>query len=103
MRATPADQLGTREFPFRDPRYAELLFRYRARNWPEALNPEEAARWEAFRRRRLSQPTSLTALTLEDYFARIEELRHDPQAQNKLALLDQLQLWGEDLAAGLSS
>jgi exodeoxyribonuclease-1 len=101
VRATPPHELGTRAFPFRDPRYPELLFRYRARNWPETLNEEEHARWESFRRARLTRHTPLTGLTLDDYFARLDELRHDPQARDKLALLDQLQAWGEQLAASI--
>ncbi len=101
VRATPPRELGTRAFPFRDPRYPELLFRYRARNWPETLNEEEHARWESFRRARLTRHTPLTGLTLDDYFARLDELRHDPQARDKLPLLDQLQAWGEQLAASV--
>jgi len=101
VRATPPRELGTRAFPFRDPRYPELLFRYRARNWPETLNEEEHARWESFRQARLTRHTPLTGLTLDDYFARLDELRHDPQARDKLALLDQLQAWGEQLAASV--
>jgi exodeoxyribonuclease-1 len=101
VRATPPEQLGTRAFPFRDLRYPELLFRYRARNWPETLDTDERARWEAFRHARLTRHTALTGLTLDDYFARLAELRNEPQAQGKLALLDQLQAWGVHLAAGL--
>ncbi|MDE1894415.1 MAG: exodeoxyribonuclease I [Pseudomonadota bacterium] len=101
VRATAPHQLGARAFPFRDPRYPELLFRYRARNWPDTLDAGEAARWEAFRQARLTRHTALTVLTLDDYFARLEALRHDPQAQDRLALLDQLQAWGEELAAGI--
>jgi exodeoxyribonuclease-1 len=103
VRATPPEQLGTRAFPFRDARYPELLFRYRARNWPETLNADERARWEAFRQARLTRHTALTSLTLDDYFSRLAELRNDPQAQGKLALLDQLQAWGEQLAAGIDT
>ncbi|MFC5435085.1 exodeoxyribonuclease I [Rhodanobacter umsongensis] len=103
VRATPPEQLGTRVFPFRDARYPELLFRYRARNWPETLDADERARWEAFRQARLTRHTALTGLTLDDYFARLAELRNDPQAQGKLALLDQLQAWGEQLAAGIDN
>jgi exodeoxyribonuclease-1 len=99
VRATPAAELGQRAFPFRDKRYPELLFRYRARNWPETLDDDERTRWESFRLARLTRHTALTGLTLDDYFARIAELRSDPQAQSKLALLDQLQAWGEQLAA----
>ncbi|HEX7732342.1 MAG TPA: exodeoxyribonuclease I, partial [Rhodanobacter sp.] len=101
VRATPPEQLATRSFPFRDPRYAELLFRYRARNWPETLDAGERERWEAFRRARLTRVTALTTLTLEDYFATLAALRADPARQEKLTIIDQLQAWGEELAAGL--
>ena len=101
VRATPPALLGTSAFPFRDTRYAELLFRYRARNWPETLDADETARWDAFRHARLTRHSALTVLTLDDYFTRIDVLRHDPSAQDKLLLLDQLQAWGEHLAAGL--
>ena len=99
VRATPPALLGTSAFPFRDPRYAELLFRYRARNWPETLDAAETARWDAFRHARLTRHSALSVLTLDDYFARLDVLRHDPLAQGKLPLLDQLQAWGEQLAA----
>ena len=101
VRATPPDELGRRAFPFRDGRYAELLFRYRARNWPDTLDAGERERWDAFRRSRLSRPGPLTGLTLDDYFARLRQLRHEPAAQDRLPLLDQLQCWGEELAAEL--
>ncbi|MEW9570224.1 exodeoxyribonuclease I [Rhodanobacter sp. Si-c] len=102
VRATPPEQLATRAFPFRDPRYAELLFRYRARNWPETLDADERERWESFRRRRLTRETPLTTLTLDDYFAMLAALRADPARQDKLPLLDRLQAWGEQLAAELT-
>ncbi len=102
IRATPPEQLGQRSFPFRDPRYPELLFRYRARNWPETLSLDEQARWQAFCRDRLTRPTPLTNLTLDDYFARIAELRGGELPQEKLAVLDHLQAWGEMLAADIA-
>jgi exodeoxyribonuclease-1 len=101
VRATPPEQLATRAFPFRDPRYAELLFRYRARNWPETLDAGERERWDTFRRARLTRVTALTTLTLEDYFATLAALRADPARQEKLTIVDQLQAWGEELAASL--
>ncbi|MGN2250342.1 exodeoxyribonuclease I [Frateuria sp. GZRe14] len=96
VRATPPEQLGRRNFPFRDPRYPELLFRYRARNWPHSLDAGEQARWETFRLARLTRPTALTARTLDDYFARIATLR--PERPDQAALLDQLEAWGRELA-----
>ncbi|MHA6203700.1 exodeoxyribonuclease I [Dyella soli] len=102
VRATPPGQLGQRAFPFRDARYPELLFRYRARNWPHTLTSDEQARWSEFCRERLLKRTPLTNLTLDDYFARIAALRAEPARQDQLALLDQLQLWGEQLAADIT-
>ena len=99
VRATPPEQLGRETFPFRDPRYAQLLFRYRARNWPHTLSLDEAQRWADFRRRRLTQPTPLTTLTLADYRQSIAQLREHPDHAGHQTLFDQLQAWGDELAA----
>jgi exodeoxyribonuclease-1 len=97
VRATPPAQLGRRRFAFRDARLPELLFRYRARNWPETLDPAEAGRWNAFRRRRLDVETPLTTLTLEQYFATLAALRNDPATTAaQVPLLDALEAWGLD-------
>ncbi len=46
-------QLATTPFPFHDARLPELLFRYRARNFPDTLNPDEQGRWREYCRKRL--------------------------------------------------
>ena len=98
VRETPPEQLGSRAFPFRDPRYPELLFRYRARNWPETLDAIERERWEGFRRRRLDTATPTTVLTREDYFATIARLRAVPDLPAAhVPLLDALESWGREL------
>ncbi len=94
-----AGATGSTAFAFRDPRYAELLFRYRARNWPHTLGAGEHARWEAFRRDRLTRPTPLTGLTLAQYFDTIAALRR--QEAPRTALLDQLQAWGHELQGSI--
>jgi exodeoxyribonuclease-1 len=53
--ADPA-QLAQGHWPFDDERLPELLFRYRARNFPDTLDPEEQARWKLFCQQRLSSP-----------------------------------------------
>ena len=98
VRGAPPAELATRHFAFRDPRYAELLFRYRARNWPHTLDATEAERWLAFRRDRLTRNTPLTTLTLDAYFAEITRLRSEHHGSD-LALLDQLESWGRELSA----
>lgn len=100
VRSTPHAELGQRAFDFRDPRYPELLFRYRARNWPQSLNADEQARWREFRHARLTQPTPLTTLTLNQYFAEIVTARANPATTgDQRTLLDSLERWGHDLAA----
>lgn len=54
-------------FTFRDARLPEMLFRYRARNYPETLNREELARWEEFRLHRLTAPNAAAGLIRADY------------------------------------
>ena len=54
VRATAPHALGSRVFAFSDARLPELLFRYRARNWPDTLTHDERPRWDDYRRRRLS-------------------------------------------------
>jgi len=99
VRHTPPTELGKREFGFRDARYPELLFRYRARNWPDALSAAEHERWREFRHKRLHDAGALTALTLDDYFAQIALLRGRDGAQQ--SLLDQLETWGHNLASDI--
>lgn len=101
VRQTPGELLGDSTIDFRDPRYAELLFRYRARNWPESLSDEEATRWQEFRRRRLSSETPLTTLTVDQYFDVISAKRSEVDA-SKLSLLDALEDWGRELMRQVS-
>jgi exodeoxyribonuclease-1 len=53
--ADPA-QLARDQWPFDDERLPELLFRYRARNFPDTLNDQEQERWRLFCQQRLSSP-----------------------------------------------
>ena len=100
VRRTPPAELATRGFRFGDPRYGELLFRYRARNYPETLGVPERERWHEFRRARLTQEAPLGGLTLERYFAELAALRTNAAAgAAPHVLLDQLEQWGREVAA----
>jgi exodeoxyribonuclease-1 len=94
VRATPPQRLGERDFGFEDPRLVELLFRYRARNWPETLSAPERDRWDYWRRRRLAPGSGLADPDLGGFQAEMDAMRvahaGDPA---KLALLDALHDW----------
>ncbi len=49
LRKCSAEDLGAATFPFEDPRLAQMLFRNRARNYPEMLIEEESAHCEEYR------------------------------------------------------
>ncbi|WP_447894420.1 exodeoxyribonuclease I [Vreelandella sp. GE22] len=66
----PWDLVGQR-FPFQDPRLEEMLFRFRARNYPDTLEGEEREQWEAFRWARLNDP-ALSGFTLKAFAREIE-------------------------------
>jgi exodeoxyribonuclease-1 len=71
-RASPEDP-AWREAGFDDPRLGELVFRYRARNWPASLSADEQARWDAHRAQQLLEGVG-GGYTLEALFERIDTL-----------------------------
>lgn len=93
VRSTPPERLASFDLRFRDPRFDELLFRYRARHWPDTLDDDERRRWATYRQRRLHDP-ELAEVTAEAYLAEIVALRSggaDP------LILDALEAWGIEL------
>ena len=54
VRDSSPEQLASLNLSFNDKRLPTLLFRYRARNFPETLDAEERKAWQEFRRSRLS-------------------------------------------------
>ena len=52
VRDTKAEGLAGLQLTFKDRRLPEMLFRYRARNWPETLSSDDQVRWNEFRRKR---------------------------------------------------
>jgi len=103
VRITPPEALGARAFGFRDARLPELLFRYRARNWPQTLSTSERARWDDYRRRRLRDDIGLSEYGFDRFHTEIAALRALHHADGgKLLLLDQLEAWSHELNASLS-
>ena len=79
IRELSPSQLRSLAVPFEDPRLPEMLFRYRARNFPESLDPEERERWEQQRRRRLTETGAGASIVLEQFQASIARLLADPE------------------------
>jgi exodeoxyribonuclease I len=88
--------LAAETLRFKDARLPTLLFRMRARNWPDTLTEAEREDWDAWRFERLTDPERGAAITIDAFEARAAELavEHagDPQ---RLALLEALGAWAE--------
>ncbi|RZA26303.1 MAG: exodeoxyribonuclease I, partial [Lysobacteraceae bacterium] len=103
VRATPPEHLDKREFGFKDPRLQELLFRYRARNWPGTLTQPEQLQWDGYRRQRLVDDAGWSEATFDSYEAEIATLRLQHAGDGaRQSLLDHLQTWGQDLRTELA-
>jgi exodeoxyribonuclease I len=91
IRETAPEDLAQRHFAFEDPRLPELLFRYRARNYPQTLSAEEQQRWRQYRRERLTDPDAGGSITLSQFNARLQELGADPALpEKKMGILEDL-------------
>ena len=103
VRSSAAGELAGLEAQFRDPRLPELLFRYRARNWPGFLVPAERERWNRFRRERLGAgDTARSEYSFASQAAEIAVLRAERAGDDRArSLLDALEAWSSDLARGL--
>jgi exodeoxyribonuclease-1 len=95
--ADPAT-LATGEFPFRDKRLPEMLFRYRARNFPASLSDAEQQRWRDFCRWRLSSPDAQSSLTFTEFEQRLTLLLNaDEITTQQKSLLKELAIYADKL------
>jgi exodeoxyribonuclease-1 len=84
--------------PFKDGRLTEMLFRYRARNFPETLSAEENRQWQKQRLQRLNQPTAERQLDPETFRLEIMAARQAHQGdQRAQSILDHVEAWGNEI------
>ncbi len=96
LRALSPQALAARRPAFEDPRLEELLFRYRARNFPDTLDEEEQHRWQEHRSARLHDGAG-GSTTLAAFFERIDELAESADDRQQ-ALLEALYDYAEGIA-----
>jgi exodeoxyribonuclease-1 len=89
--------LGQEQWPFDDERLPELLFRYRARNFPDTLNGEEQERWKTFCQQRLCDPQWGAPNTLESFNQAAAELLASATSIQR-QVLDEWQDYSRSLA-----
>ncbi len=92
-RARP-EQLRGLTNDFADQRYRELLFRYRARHYPDTLDELEQQQWRDWKRHQLIDHAEPPARAAAALLERLRQLRSEQSAGTPaLAILDQVENW----------
>jgi exodeoxyribonuclease-1 len=90
IRNAPEKTLSDFTPEFIDERLPELLIHFKARNFPNSLNANEAKKWQAYRIANITRQAP-------KYVARIQELLRNATLNQKF-LLDELSLWLESIS-----
>ncbi len=90
IRNAPPEQLATLSFRYEDTRIEEMLFRYRARNYPSTLTSVEWEKWREFCVAQLIGASSDANITLTDFLQIIKNIQPQDEKQQTMiqALLD---------------
>jgi exodeoxyribonuclease-1 len=97
IHATDPYKLGAQSWTFADKRLPEMLFRYRARNYPETLSADEQAQWLKHCHARLVDGES-GHFTFTDFYADIAQLQDEMAAdEHGSRLLDDVAAFGSEL------
>lgn len=102
--ASEPEALASGEWPFKDPRLSRMLFRYRARNYPDSLSADELADWYQDCRHRLVCEPVAGQQGFEAFRVALEDARHDAAADSgKLRILDDLEHWVQQIEQTISA
>ncbi|RYY74078.1 MAG: exodeoxyribonuclease I [Gammaproteobacteria bacterium] len=98
VRRSSPQELASKQFAFQDPRLVELLFRYRARNFPDTLTPLERQEWMAFCHRRRTDPSAGAGILIGDLHYRVAELMAKGSlTDSQKAILNELLRYADSL------
>lgn len=90
MAENSPEQLGTYPFSFVDSRLNTLLFRFRARNFPDTLTEPEQQQWQQYCQEKLQ--CNSHGLTAQEYLAKIQNLAMENEKNEaKLKILAALE------------
>lgn len=91
VRAAGIRELTDLSLDFADDRLGALLLRYKARNFAKSLNSSEQDQWEEYRKRRFEQD-------MPKFSRELQELSKIRTSEKEQYLLQELQLWAENIA-----
>ncbi|MCP3868306.1 MAG: exodeoxyribonuclease I [Gammaproteobacteria bacterium] len=96
VRLTEPRNLAGLDLSSDDARLPEMLFRYRARNYPGTLSAADKARWQAFCHYRLTNPAADAGISLDQYRRRLAKMTvNGNMTARDRAILSELADWPE--------
>lgn len=96
VRDAAPESLGQFQGMFNDARYNELLFRYRARHYPQTLTTDEKVQWHEFVTRKLDFDTGVASLTLEQYQDLVAAYLAQESDPGRRKILEALNEWPQE-------
>jgi exodeoxyribonuclease-1 len=94
IRQAKPEKLSEFAADFDDVRLPEMLFRYRARNYPHTLSREDVQLWQQYCCDKLTGVLANGGLTLEQFTTKITLMREEPNANQ--GILNELAAYAED-------
>ncbi|MBQ4848816.1 exodeoxyribonuclease I [Pseudoalteromonas sp. MMG012] len=83
VRDSRPESLSELNIEFEDPKFTTMLFRYRARNWPESLTPNELDAWRKYCQNKLMHGEDHPSISAEDFMLTLENLVHENEGNEK--------------------
>lgn len=98
IRESDPDALAEMQLAFQDPRLEEMLFRYRARNYPLTLNDDEQSQWEQYRSDKLLKEDKRGLMTMKVFYEQLNALYQDPElSKSNREVLEELAIYAESI------
>ena len=97
IRGAEPETLSHYPSQLKDPRLQALLFRYRARHYPQTLNELEKQQWQEWVYSRLTDETAGASIVLDEYFERLSAYTDDIEANQQI--VDDLLAYGDTILA----
>lgn len=97
LKALTPELLAVANPEFDEPRLTEMVFRYRARNYPESLTQFEQAKWQEFRRQRLTGRHLGVSLTLDEFNQRLVTLDAEPLPPRQRQIVSELRAYSQSI------
>lgn len=99
IRQCDPEKLNDLHLDFEDARLDTMLFRYKARNFPEILSDAELESWRQQSLAKLTEPNNSTGLILSEYHALLSELK---EASGNAEMLKELERYADELIKELA-